>query len=692
MRVWLPQVAILGYLAVVVVSIVVGLFFAIDWISAPFLGGLLGPDMTYRELQPDWPGTQAGLMAGDRLVKVDGVQIQSAAQLKNLLADQAPGRVADVEVLRAGGETAQLKIPLVPFGQAERWAYLYIPSLLGLVYLIAGIWVFAVRRSRPAGRMLALFAISTSVVMGGLFDLFSTHHLVWLWAVSLGISGASAVSLAFLFPREDPLVTRLPVIQRVSALLGMLAALNVVIRLNNSLPGLNTAINILVGFACLAILFTLGWAIFRRARTVVSSESEQLRFITLSGILSYGPLLVLLALSLFIRLGAFPSVWVLIPMGIFPLAFSYMMTRYRLQQTDYVISRGLLYLLMAVLVAVGYALIVSGLSLLLGRPATTLSPVIVGLVFFVLAILINPLRENMQRLVDIVFFRGQGAYQQRLSNYSADLARVVDLRGILRTMRQYVDEAMMPSSVHIYLYDSLVDQYLAAAGKDGRQTTDLRFTSASPLIRMLSENRSSLVLKDLDNLPAALHSERSRLTLLGANVFIGLPSRERLAGWIALGPRLSGEAYSMQELGFLESLCDNSALAIERAQVLENMENRVRQMNVLARVAQGVNITLTLDDILELIYAQTTQVIPADVFHIMLYDRQQDTHQYVFYLEGDDRLNDMENKAVAVNTTLEQEVVRSAQGHFDRRLQPGVHPQRRWARPAPTSSPGWRCL
>ena len=225
MRVWLPQVAILGYLAVVVVSIVVGLFFAIDWISAPFMGGLLGPDMTYRELQPDWPGTHAGLMAGDRLVKVDGVQIQSAAQLKNLLADQAPGRVADVEVLRAGGETAQLKIPLVPFGQAERWAYLYIPSLLGLVYLIAGIWVFAVRRSRPAGRMLALFAISTSVVMGGLFDLFSTHHLVWLWAVSLGISGASAVSLAFLFPREDPLVTRLPVIQRVSALLGMLAAL-----------------------------------------------------------------------------------------------------------------------------------------------------------------------------------------------------------------------------------------------------------------------------------------------------------------------------------------------------------------------------------------------------------------------------------------------------------------------------------
>ena len=61
---------------------------------------------------------------------------------------------------------------------------------------------------------------------------------------------------------------------------------------------------------------------------------------------------------------------------------------------------------------------------------------------------------------------------------------------------------------------------------------------------------------------------------------------------MALGERLSGEPYTARELNFLEALCDQAALAIERAQVLANMENRVRQMNVLARVAQGVNITL----------------------------------------------------------------------------------------------------
>jgi hypothetical protein len=47
------------------------------------------------------------------------------------------------------------------------------------------------------------------------------------------------------------------------------------------------------------------------------------------------------------------------------------------------------------------------------------------------------------------------------------------------------------------------------------------------------------------------------------------------------------------------------------------MENRVREMNVLARVAQGINVTLQLDDILELIYAQTSQIIPSDDFLIV---------------------------------------------------------------------------
>jgi hypothetical protein len=63
-------------------------------------------------------------------------------------------------------------------------------------------------------------------------------------------------------------------------------------------------------------------------------------------------------------------------------------------------------------------------------------------------------------------------------------------------------------------------------------------------------------------------------------------------------------------------------------------------MNVLRRVSQGINITLAFDDLLELIYAQSTQVIPATDFRITLQDPYRGYLCHSFYLENDERLND----------------------------------------------------
>ena len=103
-------------------------------------------------------------------------------------------------------------------------------------------------------------------------------------------------------------------------------------------------------------------------------------------------------------------------------------------------------------------------------------------------------------------------------------------------------------------------------------------------------------------------------------------------------------------------------MAIERAQILARMENRVQEMNVLARVAQGVNVTLNFDDILELVYAQTNQVIPTRDFFLMLFDQKSSTYTYAFYLENDDRVSGLENKPVSAGNGLEQEVVHTRSG------------------------------
>ena len=91
-------------------------------------------------------------------------------------------------------------------------------------------------------------------------------------------------------------------------------------------------------------------------------------------------------------------------------------------------------------------------------------------------------------------------------------------------------------------------------------------------------------------------------------------------GWLALGPRLSWQPYAPRDLTFLENLANQASVAVQRLQTVANLERRVQEMNALTRVSQGVNITLTFDDVLELIYAQVSQIIPTSHFTITLYE------------------------------------------------------------------------
>ncbi len=317
----------------------------------------------------------------------------------------------------------------------------------------------------------------------------------------------------------------------------------------------------------------------------------------------------------------------------------------------------LVYGLVGVIVTIGYALLVAGITLLVGSVLPQVVPMLWGLLVFGLALAFNPLRQTLQDRVDALFFKGEKVYQERIQSFSSELTTTVESTEILSRLRIYVESSLHPAVLHIFIFDPLADQYMATEDLTGQLTSDLRFSSNSPLVQVLGMCQDHLLFRASEAIPG-LESEHARMALMNAGVFIPLPGRQRMSGWMALGSRLTGEPYTQRELRYLETLGDQAALAIERAQVVQNMEKRVREMNVLARVAQGINITLDLNDTLELIYAQTTQIIPADDFHILLKNERTGDLEEIFFVEDSERFERFENIPVQPGSLLEQEVVR----------------------------------
>jgi len=544
----------------------------------------------------------------------------------------------------------------------DETVYFYVTYFIGVIFLASGFWIYAIRRHLAGGLAYGVFSTSAGLVIGLLYSILSatisSEEYLPIWFLALAMFGGSLLELAVLFPSEDAWVTRHPWLRLVGFIASLiLGALSLLLGRPILMEGSFILIFNLI-LSGIALLFAIIWIGLRRLRAARSNEREQIRLVLLGMLLGFSPLLMWLLASMFFPLQVRSIALVLVPTAIFPLLCGYAVQRYRLVQTDYVLSRAALYGLLTVLVSTGYALLAGGLGLIFSGSAQLENPLFTGLAFFILALAILPLRQKLQDGIDAVFFHGQRAYQERVQTFSGELTSLVDLKSILQTLRSSLQNSLNPVTLHLFIYDPLSDQYIAAPDEQNRSTSDLRFATSSALVNLLTQQRFPLFLERGGMLPAQLHTEQVRLELLGAQLFAPLSGRQRLAGWLALGPRLSGEPYSGRELSFLDALCDQAALAIERAQVVVNLETRVRETNTLAQVAQGVNITLTLDDSLELIYAQTIQVIPADDFHVMLVNLENGQLREVFYVVDDERFPEYENRPPIGGSPLEDEIVR----------------------------------
>ena len=656
------QWILFGYQATAVVLFLVGIYLGIRWIQTPFLGALVEHTLVFNGTGPSTPMEEWELyrqvLVGDQLVAINDTPVQSAEDMQAILGGFYPGETVSVTIRSESGDERTQDVVLHEFPSSSIVTYFVIPSTLGLIFLAVSLWIFGLRRSEPAGRAFSLFTVSLAIVMGSYFDLVTTHAFSRIWTLSCAMTGGAFIDLGLSFPQEPRAVVKRPYLRWVGIVIAVILFFIAFPDLYNFqrptayIPDWQY----IYIFVAVSGFFYIGlngyYAIYAQS-PVAKSQS---RIILTGTLVSLLPAIIWLVLGFFSPRSFSPFLF--LPMMLFPLVIGYTIMRFRFLRTENWARHGVVYLFLAALAAMGYALLVSGAALIFRSTALTDNPFWIGAVVFVLALMLDPVRTRLQGFVDAAFFRGQRAYAERLQKFSHDLTTALDLRSINQILHQQIASTLTPEHIHVYTFDVLNDQFIALPLDNGRSSSDVRFASNGPLAQYFIAEKLPLYLDGSSSLPPSLLSDQSRLALLGARLFLMLPGKGKPIGWVALGGRRSGQAYTPQDLNFLENLCDQASVAIERVQTIANLEHRVQEMNALTRVSQGVNITLTFDDVLELIYAQTAQIIPTSQFHITLYNKPNDYYYYGFCVESGERILDQENLPFPPSTGLSTDVIR----------------------------------
>ena len=655
------QFIVLVYQAIAVVVFAAALVYAYNWLQQPFLGAFFEPTLARNQAGPTkpseaWQLVNQGVQHGDQLISVASEKIRSAHDLDNVLGGFFPGETIPATFRSTDGELKTYDVTLHRFPASDRTSYLIVPSIVCMAFLALSLWIFGLRRNEPAGRAFTVFASSMAIVAGTFFDLYTTHRFSYIWALALPLAGGALVDLTLSFPQEARFVVGRPYLRWGGYVVALgLAGYSYATMSNLNQPtAYFTAWYAAYFFDALAILFHLGVTIYRGFTAQSPVVKSQARVVLIGIVLSLGPMGIWLVLFPF-GLVVF-SPYLFFSVILFPLTIGYTILRYRLVRTDIWLRQGLVYSILSLLAISGYALLVTGFGLVFKDIMPANNPYVVGSLVFILAVALDPFRKRVLNAVDSTFFRGQRVFDQRLRDFSHQMTSALDIQNIGGILRHQIMDTLAPEYIHIYTFDLLNDQYISLPDIDGRPSSDVRFSSHSALAQYFASEHLPLYL-DGATLPPTLKAEEARLNLLGAKLFVGLAGKDGPTGWLALGQRLSRRPYTPQDLTFLENLADQSSVAIGRVQTVANLERRIQEMNALTRVSQGVNITLTFDDVMELIFAQTGQIIPASEFHVTLYSKAGDYYYYAFCVENRERLAERENNPLPVNLGLGQEVI-----------------------------------
>jgi PAS domain S-box-containing protein len=261
------------------------------------------------------------------------------------------------------------------------------------------------------------------------------------------------------------------------------------------------------------------------------------------------------------------------------------------------------------------------LSLLLQDTMKATDPLVIAVYLLLLAALLIPIRNLIQRGIDRLFYRSPADYRRALMSLSQQLVITPDLSQILRTMEEQLQQALAPEKFVVYLYNDEMGKYFPhASGEDSA----VPYQVEDPLIHLMLKTGKPIWLPPSGELPEELQGKTGNYRRLKGYTFVPLHYEEKLIGFLMLGLRRSGDLYTSDDLDFLAAVAAQSTLALENARLFTNLRHTLEQTmemknlmsDIFASISSGV-ITTDLDRKVTLFNHAAEQILGLEAWQVM---------------------------------------------------------------------------
>ncbi len=303
------------------------------------------------------------------------------------------------------------------------------------------------------------------------------------------------------------------------------------------------------------------------------------------------------------------------------VAFSlYAIIRHRLLDIRFVLTRSIVYGFLLTVVALLFTFITFLSAQFFG--GTSNSRVVVSIIAAALIVFgLEPFKRLLSRATDRVFFKAKVDYQRLLRDISEVLSVQINRDQLIRAIRVKLKEGLK-----VKLVATLVRQ--TGEGADNQfvalqdllaEHPNLVIADTSPLVQYIRDRKRPSLIESLErkiedtpeDKRKPLEASRAEFERLGVALAAPIFAQNNLVAILLLGPKLSGDSFTNDDLQLIEVLSPQIGSAIQKANLFEqvrkfgeNLKIRVqeateelKERNVSLVTLQHItkDITQTLD-------------------------------------------------------------------------------------------------
>jgi GAF domain-containing protein len=303
-------------------------------------------------------------------------------------------------------------------------------------------------------------------------------------------------------------------------------------------------------------------------------------------------------------------------------------------------------------------------------------------IFLALAVAaaVVPAQRYVRPWVDRLLFKERVALEQGAAELMRALSSCTDRPRLFARAGDTLDTLLQPEWLVIYRSQTREFDPVFVTGR----STPVRLTAGSPLVAALAEQTGPLARERGSGTNRLTPFDRAALDTLGAEAIVPIRCMGRLAAFLCLGARRSGDIYTSTDQSVLASVGDRIGTELARLREVKTIgdETEVDPRRLSYDLGRAFAARADLNDLFRFAMAQCREVLRAEGAAVLLLDSDQGQLYFPYVADSDaavaERLSRVRfpvNQGIAGAAVRGRVSVRVDDVSTDPRFFPGVDEQ-----------------